>query len=250
MELELENIGKQFGGLSALKDVSIALEKGRITALIGPNGAGKTTLFDIVSGFLRPDTGRVIYKDEDITAVTAHRLARKGIGRLFQDVRIFSNMSVLENVTVAQRHQPGENPLWALLRPRRVNRLERANQAAARELLQLVGIDDKEHLWGEQLSFGQQKLLAIARLLANESSVLLLDEPTAGVNPHMVDVLLKTIRMLANDGKTVVIIEHNLSVILKLCDWVFLLDDGEVTAFGTAKEVLEDRALQEAYLGV
>lgn len=162
---------------------------------------------------------------------------------------MFDRMSVAENVCVAGKLQLGENPLWALIRPIEVSRSQRKNFASAMNLLRSVGLEAKADQWAEQLSFGQQKLLAICRLLASDSELLLLDEPTAGVSPAMIDELLATIRRLAKNGKTILIIEHNLNVVLNLCDWVYLLDDGEITAFGTAKDVLQDRTLQDAYLG-
>lgn len=250
MELELTNITKRFGGLTAVNNISIGFEKGRITALIGPNGAGKTTLFDIISGFLSPDAGQVSFRSETITHMPAYEVARKGIGRLFQDVRVFDKMTLLENVCVAKKGQPGESPLQALFRPGLVVASQRETRKAAVNLLRSVGLDTMANLWAEQLSYGQQKLLALCRMLANDAELLLLDEPTAGVNPAMIDELLTTIRGLTKNGKTVIVIEHNLNVVLSLCDWVFLLDEGQVTAFGTAKDVLLDSALQEAFLGV
>lgn len=249
MELELTNITKRFGGLTALSDVSIVFEKGRISALIGPNGAGKTTLFDIISGFVLPDAGKVAYRNRTITGLPPHKVAQIGIGRLFQDVRIFDGMSVVENVCVAGKAQLGEGPLSALVRPMEVSRSQKKKRESAMKLLRSVSLEAKADQMADQLSFGQQKLLAICRLLANHSELLLLDEPTAGVSPAMVDELLVAIRRLTEDGKTVIIIEHNLNIVLRLCDWVYLLDDGEVTAFGTAKDVLRDNALQIAYFG-
>jgi ABC-type branched-subunit amino acid transport system ATPase component len=249
MELELTNITKRFGGVTAVNDVSIVFEKGRIAALIGPNGAGKTTLFDIISGFLAPNNGKVVFRDQAITGLPPFDIARKGIGRMFQDVRVFDRMSLIENVCVARKNQLGENPLCALLRPKRIARSQRETREAAMELLRSVGLESKASLWAEHLSYGQQKLLAVCRLIANDSELLLLDEPTAGVNPAMIGEILELIRRLAKNGKTVLIIEHNLNVVLSLCDWVYLLDDGELVAFGTAKEVLGDGALQVAYLG-
>jgi len=248
--LELDNVTKSFGGVKALNAVCIAVSKGSITALIGPNGAGKTTLFSVVTGFARPDTGRVIFSGHEMNGYTPYRVARMGIGRLFQEPRVFSQMTVLDNVAVAAKCQPGENPFVLFASPRRVRLFEDLNKKTSLEHLEFVGLADKAHLAAEQLSYGQQKLLAIARLLANEADLLLLDEPTAGVHPDMVDSILEVLRRLATVGKTVLVIEHNLNVVLQVSDWVYLLDEGAVTAFGSASEVLNDPALQEAYLGV
>jgi len=248
--LEIDNVTKRFGGLTALHEVSLSVSKGSITALIGPNGAGKSTLFSVITGFVRPDAGQVSYLGEDLRGCSPGAVAMRGIGRFFQEPRVFRQMTVLSNVAVAAKRQPGENPIAAFLTPRRVRRSERANVNAAREHLAFVGLSDKAHLLAEQLSYGHQKLLAIARLLGSGSDLLLLDEPTAGVHPDMVDAILDVLRRLVGIGKTVLVIEHNLNVVLRVSDWVYLLDQGKVAAFGSASEVLNDPALQEAYLGV
>ncbi|KDA52845.1 hypothetical protein EG19_10105, partial [Thermoanaerobaculum aquaticum] len=177
-------------------------------------------------------------------------IAQMGIGRLFQDVRVFPKLTVLENLLVARPHQRGEGVLAALLARRTVARDERAAALVAQKWLDFVGLTDHIHRPAGALSYGQQKLLAIARLLAAGSEVVLLDEPTAGVNPALVSRLLYLIRKLAEEGRTVVLIEHNMNVVLDVSDWVYFLSDGAVTAFGLPCEVLSDQNVRAAYLGV
>lgn len=248
--LELDKVSKSFGGVRAVDRVSALFEPGRITALIGPNGAGKTTLFHLIGGILHPDEGEVRYNGKRLNGLTPWQVARHGIGRLFQDVRVFGKLTVLENVLSAFPHQLGENPLWSLtLRPKVLSQ-ERRLTEQAHQLLQFVGLDDHADAPAESLSYGQQKLLAIARLLAAQSDALLLDEPTAGVNPEMVKELLALLRQLANSGKMIVIIEHNMSIVMEIADWVYFMDQGQIVAFGLPEEVLGDPAVRAAYLGL
>ena len=249
-ELELDEVTKSFGGVKAIDAVSLSCAPGRIVSLIGPNGAGKTTLFNMISGFLKPDAGRIRFGKRDIVGLAPHLIARTGIGRLFQDGRVFPKLSVLDNVLVARRNQPGENPLLGFFAPQRVAVAERENKNKALKQLEVVGLVEMAEQLGESLSHGQQKLLAIARLLHSESVLFLLDEPTAGVSPEVIEQIRRVVRQLANEGRTVVVIEHNLGFVTSLSDWVYLLDDGQVAAFGTPHEVFADRVLHEAYLGV
>lgn len=248
--LELQNVTKTFGGVRAVDDVSLSLTEGRITSLIGPNGAGKTTLFGLITGFLPPDAGTVYYRGREIKGLPSYRIAQMGIGRLFQDVRVFDRLTALDNVLLARKHQRGENPLTALFLRRRTLKEESKNVEEARRWLDFVGLGEMEGSLGEDLSYGQQKLLAIARLLANDADLLLLDEPTAGVNPAMVRSVLDLIRRLVQEGKTVVVIEHNMTVIMEISDWVFFLDDGKLVSFGLPEEILGDPAVREAYIGI
>lgn len=242
-ELELKEVSKHFGGVKAIDDVSIGFEPGKITCVIGPNGAGKTTLFNLISGALIPDAGEISYKEKSIHGLSVHRVARLGIGRLFQDVRVFPRMTLIENVAVACKDSPGERfwhgPIWPI-----VGRLEeKSNLANAAEHLAFVGLAGMSEETGERISYGQQKLVAIARLLNNKAHCLLLDEPTAGVNPSMVEQILSVISRLAQSGKTVVVIEHDLGIVGEIGDWVYLMDRGRVEAFGTAAEMLREASL-------
>ena len=248
--LELRGVTKAFGGLRAADGINMGFEQGRITGLIGPNGAGKTTIFNIMSGFLRADEGEVCCRGRDITGYTPWRIAQLGIGRAFQDVHLFSRMTAMDNVLVAFRGQTGENPLMSVFGRWKTVARDKTCRERATALLDFVGLGEKAGDLAEDLSYGQQKLLSIARLLAADADILLLDEPTAGVNPRMIDSLLDVIKRMAADGKTVVFIEHNMNVVIEIADWVYFLNEGQVDAFGTPGEVLGDAEVRKAYIGV
>jgi ABC-type branched-subunit amino acid transport system ATPase component len=248
--LELRDVTKSFGGLVAVDSASLAFSKGKITGLIGPNGAGKTTIFNIITGFLKPDAGTINLNGYAINGLHPWQIAQLGIGRLFQDVRVFDKLTALENVLLAKKEQPGENPLVSLFRRKTALDVEKKNMDEARKWLEFVGLEEKEDSLAENLSYGQQKLLAIARLLAGGFEVLLLDEPTAGINPQMVKSVLDVIRRLAQEGKTVVVIEHNMSVIMEISDWVYFMDEGKVVTFGLPREILGDPEVRKVYIGV
>lgn len=250
IRLECLNLTKVFGGVHAVEDVSAPFEAGRITALVGPNGAGKTTLFHLIGGAIQPDSGRVLYDGQRLDGLAPWEISKLGIGRLFQDVRIFQRLSVLENVLVAFEGQMGEKPLAPVLRRWRVARQEASLKEEALRLLELVDLEEHWRNSAEALSYGQQKLLAIARLLAAGADSLLLDEPTAGVNPVLIDRLLGIIRKIAESGRTIAIIEHNMNVVLDIADWVYFMNEGQIVAFGTPREVLEDPEVRATYLGL
>lgn len=247
--LTLENITKSFGGIRAVDCASLKFEKGSITALIGSNGAGKTTLFNIISGFLSPDEGQILYQKENIAGLSAWQIARLGIGRLFQDTRIFNRMSVKDNLLLAF-NQNGENPFSSVFARWKVIKEERLLVKQAMNLLEIVGLAGRAEELAENLSYGQQKLLAIARLLAMDSSVLLLDEPTSGVNPQMIDELLNIIYKLAREGKTIVITEHNIPVVNEISDWAYFMIGGKVIASGPSQIMLNNPEIRAAYIGV
>jgi len=247
--LEIDNITKAFDGVCAVDDVSMGFESGKITCLIGPNGAGKTTLFNLITGFLRPEKGRIYYRGKDITSRAPWRIAHLGVGRLFQDVHIFRRLRAIDNVMTAFKDQASENALLAVIAPWRTAKAERSSLKQARSLLAAVGLDEMSEMLAEDLSYGQQKLLSISRLLALDADVLLLDEPTAGVSPSRIKELLDLIRLLARKGKTIVVIEHNMNVVFEIADWVFFMDQGQVASFGLPNEVLGDPDVRAAYLG-
>lgn len=246
-ELELREVSKSFGGLRAIDKVSVGFESGQITCIIGPNGAGKTTLFNLITGALVPDAGEILYKGRPVQGLAVHKVARLSIGRLFQDVRIFSKMTLIENVAVARRENPGEKfyagPIWPLLG----GVVERDNLDRAKYYLDFVGLGKLHRELGERASYGQQKLVAIARLLNSDAHCFLLDEPTAGVNPSMIDQLLGVIDRLAESGKTVVLIEHDLGIVRRAGHWVYLMDRGRIDAFGTPAEMLRDSSLERLF---
>ena len=247
--LIVRNVSKSFDGFFAVKGVTAIFLPGKITALIGPNGAGKTTLFHIIAGEIKPDEGKIIYKGEDITGIPAWKIARKGIGRLFQDVRIFNNLTVLENVVCTLFSPKEDSPLFSFSCKK--SEVMENMREKAKELLELVGLKRLEKKMAGELSFGQQKLLAIARLLALESQVLLLDEPTAGLDPLMREKLLVLLRRIAEDQeKIIVVVEHNMSVVLNIAHWVYFMNEGKISFFGRVDHVLGAKEVKEIYLGI
>jgi ABC-type branched-subunit amino acid transport system ATPase component len=248
--LAARSLTKSFGGVRAVDDLSVSFAAGTISALVGPNGAGKTTLFHLLSGSLRPERGEVWLRLRRIDRLPPWQVARLGIGRLFQDVRVFPRLTVEENVLVAFPSQLGENLVWPLLRRRATCAQERAREQAAAELLSRVGLQELAREPAERLSYGQQKLLAITRLLAADADVLLLDEPTAGISPAASGPLLELVRWLADGGKTVILIEHDMSVVQRLANLVYFMDRGRITAAGSAGEVLGKPEVRAHYLGM
>jgi ABC-type branched-subunit amino acid transport system ATPase component len=248
--LELSNLTKSFGGVRAVDNVSLGFEPGKITALIGPNGAGKTTIFNLICGHIRPDRGRISYKGQDISGQKPWRIARMGIGRLFQDVRLFSRLSVEDNILVAFQNQIGENPCRSALLWRRARSQETLFRSKAHAILRSVNLESLCKSEAGGLSYGQQKLLSITRLLAADMQVLLMDEPIAGLNIEIVKNVLGMIKELAAAGKTIVIIEHNMNLVLEVADWVFFMDQGEVVSFGLPSEVLNDPEIRRTYIGI
>jgi ABC-type branched-subunit amino acid transport system ATPase component len=248
--MELKNVTKSFGGIKAVDNVSFYFSPKNITALIGPNGAGKTTVFNLISGFIKPDKGEILFKGEPITNLPPWEIANRGIGRIFQDVRIFEKLTCLENVLLAKK-SPAENPLNLFLTPKKIKEFEEKNIEEAKYWLDFVGLSGKENTLAENLSYGQQKLLAIARLMSAEYEFLLLDEPTSGVNPAMIKVILDLIKKLVKEkDKTVVIIEHNMRVIMEMADFVYFMNEGRVETFGSPKDVLSDIRVKEEYTGL
>lgn len=242
MYLRTTHVNKHFGGIVALEDVSVEFHPGSITTLVGSNGAGKSTLFNVIGGLVTPDSGDVALRnggEVSLTGLPPYVIARHGVGRLFQDVRVFRKLTALENVAVGGCNQPGERPLSSLLRLSAARASEREVLEIAQHHLEFVGLADKAHLWAEQLSFGEQKLVALARLLAANARVLLLDEPTSGVHPDRIDQLLNRVQRLAEDhDRTVIMIEHNYDIVARISDRVYLLEEGRIVRQGTPHEVL------------
>ncbi len=242
-------LSKRFGAIAALDDVDIELPEGQITALIGPNGAGKSTLFNVLTGDLRPDGGTVTLGELDLTGQPSYRTARAGVGRTFQDVRLFQTMSVFDNVVVAVPDQPGERLGPLFLAPARVRGGEDAARRIAAECLSFVRLDHLADRPVNDLAFGDQKLVALARLLAMGSTVMLLDEPSAGTDPGRVSMMLDVVRTLAGSGRTVCLVEHNLDVIRRLEGRAYFLDEGRIVAVDTVDHLMASPALVESYFG-
>ena len=248
--LTVEGVSKRFGGLWAVRDCSFTVEEGTITGLIGPNGAGKTTLFHLISGFLRPDRGRIAFRGEDITGHAPFRLFRKGLYRTFQIPRVFPEMTVLENLMLVPEGQCGEH-LWnPLFRPRRVRAQEEALRERAQEVLEFVGLVHLAGALAGTLSGGQKKLLELARALMAFPKLVLLDEPGAGVNPTLMNRLADRIREMVHQlGVTVLLIEHDMDLVMSLCDPVIVMSEGRVLTQGAPAAVRADPRVIEAYLG-
>ncbi len=248
--LAASGLVRRFGGIEAVKGVDLELRPGEVAALVGPNGAGKTTVFNLLTGFLRPYAGRVYLNGEDITKLPPWQRARRGLVRTFQDVRIFQRLTVLDNVLVGIPNQSGESLLSLFLRPGRVAADEKVARALAFGYLEFVGLADRAGVLAESLSFGEQKLLALARALAVRPTVILLDEPASGVDPQWVDRMLDLIRRLREAGCTIGLVEHNLEAVRAVADRAYFLEAGQVIASGRPEELVQDRRLAEIYFGV
>lgn len=242
-------LSKSFAGLKAVEGVDIELPRGQVTGLVGPNGAGKTTLFNLLTGTLKADTGQVFLGPDEVTGDPIDALARRGLVRSFQDVRVFEQLTALDNVAMAVPDQPGENPLQLIGRPLMVLRSEALTLEKAREALKFVGIERLADEVVVDLSFGDQKLVAIARVVATEADVLLLDEPTSGVDPSRVEEITELVLRLRDSGRTICIVEHSVHLIEQLADQVVFLDDGRVLARGPMDELTRQDHLVEIYFG-
>jgi ABC-type branched-subunit amino acid transport system ATPase component len=245
--LRCERLSKHFNGTRALVNVSMTIPPFGITAIIGPNGAGKTTLINVLTGFTRPDAGRYFVGDREMTGLAPYKIARLGIARTFQDLRLAFQVPVIDNVLLARPRQRGERFLPALLRVG-VAKEEARNHEEAMKLLQFVGLEKHTEVLTAELSYGQHKLLALACCLAADARILLLDEPVAGLHPLIASRVLELLQQLREQGKLIVFIEHDISAVRHVADSVIVLDGGEVIAQGRPSDVLERPEIMEAYL--
>ncbi len=240
---------KQFGGVKAIEDISFRIQGGSIVSIIGPNGAGKTTLFNCLTGMTRPTRGQMHLSGDEISGLPAHSIVRLGIARTFQNIRLFKEMTVLENVMVAQHKMIKTGFISALARGSKFRSEEEKAENKALEYLALVGLEGLANMRSANLPYGDQRRLEIARAFATEPHLILLDEPTAGMNPKETSEIMELIKKLKTMGKTVLLIEHDMRVVMGISEKIIVLDHGVKIAEGTPDEVKSDQLVIEAYLG-
>lgn len=247
--LKVENLTLRFEGLIATNNVSMEIEKQKVTALIGPNGAGKTTLFNQIAGVYTPESGHIYLDGEEITGLKTYQICEKGIARTYQVIKLFSGMSVLENVLVGMHSRLKRNFWSDVLHFPKVRQSERAAHAKAYDLLKLVGLENYADYPAGALAYGQQRLVEIARALASDPKLLLLDEPAAGMNSQEKMQLNDKIKHITNMGITVLLVEHDMSMVMNIADKIYVLNSGRNLAEGTPDEIVNNPDVIEAYLG-
>ena len=248
--LKIENLKAAYGGIHALRGVSLEVEEGEIVSVLGANGAGKTTIFNNITGIYAPDSGKIIFMGEDITGSSPHRVAQLGIGRTFQNIRLFSNLSVLENVVIASGMDATYNLPQAIFHSEKFKKREKMLNDKAMNLLEIVGLQDKANERANSLPYGHQRKLEIARAMALDPKLLLLDEPAAGMNADESLELVDFVRQIRDHFKiTILMIEHHMDVVSNLCDYCTVLNFGKTLAVGTPAEVKNNPDVIRAYLG-
>ena len=248
--LQIEGLDKHFGGLHAIHDLSVSVDAGKITAFIGPNGAGKTTIFNLVTGAIRADLGKVTYSGRDITGLLPYQVAQAGIARTYQDLRLFERLTCVENVMVAFPDQPGERVMAALLQWGKVQQREAQLHVKALEILVFVGLADKHNTLAGDLGYAEAKMLALARVLALDAPLLMLDEPCSGLDHSALDKVRKVMRELVAQGRTICLIEHNMALVREVADCGIFLEHGRLIASGDVATLMADEGLRRRYLGL
>lgn len=249
MVLEVKNITKSFGGITALKNISFSIQQGEIYGLIGPNGAGKTTMFNCITNLVEPTSGEIFFNGEKITGLKPYKITEKGICRTYQNIRLFPKLTALQNVMVGGHSRVNSGVFRSVLRVKSQKKEEQRLKEKAEELLALVGLEQWKDQFAENLAYGQQRRLEIARALASNPTLLLLDEPAAGMNETETESLFELIKTIQSMGVTVLIIEHDMSLVMRLCDRITVLNFGEKLAEGKPEEIQNNETVIEAYLG-
>ena len=248
--LDVKNLGISFGGLRAVNDFSVSIKKEQLYGLIGPNGAGKTTIFNLLTGVYKPDSGKIILDGTDVTGKTTIDINKAGIARTFQNIRLFSQLSVLDNVKVGLHNNHSYSTVESIFRLPRFHKVEKEMNEIAMELLEVFGLKEEANVQAQNLPYGQQRKLEIARALATKPKLLLLDEPAAGMNPNETEELMEMIRFVRDHfHMTILLIEHDMKLVSGICEQLTVLNFGEVLAQGDISTVLNDPQVIKAYLG-
>jgi ABC-type branched-subunit amino acid transport system ATPase component len=248
--LRIEGLDKHFGGLHAIRNLSVTVDRGLITAFIGPNGAGKTTIFNLVTGAIRPDLGTVTYEGRSITGLRPDQVAQAGIGRTYQDLKLFAQLTCEENVLTAFPSQPGETVTGVLFAWARVQRREAEIRERTAEILAFVGLADKRHQIARDLGYAEAKMLALARVLALDTKLLMLDEPCSGLDHGALDKVRSVMKALIAQGRTICLIEHNMALVREVADRGIFLEHGRLVTSGDVATLMANEGLRRRYLGL